>query len=123
MSRVVLLASLIMVVLVAYGCSDEPLTMEDSTTAALAPGNPGSPADPHDGGCTAYCARAWLPNWVGTETGIVGDFNNDGKIQSCLVETQCNRPGAVGCPADGDVCERDPDDPLYCELVHGPDTH
>ncbi len=123
MSRVILLVSLIMVILMAYGCSDEPLVTEGDTTVALAPGNPGSPADPHDGGCAAYCARAWLPNWVGTETGIVGDYNNDGKVQSCLAETQCNRPGPGVCPADEGVCMRDPGHPLYCELMHGPNTH
>ncbi|MFQ6042237.1 MAG: hypothetical protein ACE5PV_15385 [Candidatus Poribacteria bacterium] len=83
---------------------------------------------PHDGGCTSYCARAVLVNLNG------GDANFDGKVQSCLAETKCNKTLDEGgnpiCPiedSDGDGtpdrCDSNPDSPTYCKLMHGQDTH
>ncbi len=149
MFRVILLVSLMMVVFMAYGCSEEPLTTEDESILSA----PKSASLPHDGGCVSYCARSELQVWNGAEWEPF-DFNGDGKIQSChkeingflvggepYYEGQCHKAvdpitGVPACPEYDGRCILTTDYVLYggpvsgpeqgdvaCVLQHGKDTH
>jgi len=65
---------------------------------------------PHSGRCVAHCSRAYII-----------DFNGDGKLQNCLLETNCHKDTATPCgehiPERAGICWD------TCIVLHGAETH
>ena len=68
---------------------------------------------PHNGGCVAHCARAYIK-----------DFNGDGKVQNCLVENMCHKFSPISCGEEyWPNGEPKPLCVATCVIAHGNETH